>query len=210
MKTWEEIYSTEFAPLLDINVSYEKRGLIPGLYHRSKGFKIIFDELLKVKQKDFLIIETGSTRKPDNWKDGNSGFLFAEFVKLHGGFVKSVDINQKAVDSANNHIDARYHKSFCSDSVSWLASQSDLDMIDLFYLDSMNVKWQNDASSADHHLKEFRVIESYLSSGSIVAIDDNSFLLNGKRTGKGRKIFDYLKSKNILPVYDEYQIIYRF
>lgn len=211
MKTWKEIYSTEFAPLLDINVSYEKRGLIPGLYHRAEGFNIIFNELLKVKQKDFLIIETGSTRKPDNWKDGNSGFLFAEFVKVHGGFVKSVDIDQEAVDSANNHIDDRYHRSFCSDSVSWLASQSDLASVDLFYLDSMNVKWQNDSGSAEHHLKEFLSIEKYLKSNCVIAIDDNSkFSTTGKRTGKGRRIFEYLADKNVFPIYDNHQIIYKW
>lgn len=211
MKTWKEIYSTEFAPLLDVNVSYEKRGLVPGLYHRSQGFEIIFNELLKVKQKDFLIFETGSTRKPDNWKDGNSGFLFAEFVRMHGGFVRSVDIDQEAVDSANNHIDSRYHRSFCSDSVSWLASQPDLSMVDLFYLDSMNVKWHNDEGSAEHHLKEFFAIEKYLKNGCIIAIDDNSkFSSSGKRTGKGRKIFEYLETKSIFPVYDSHQIIYRW
>ena len=211
MNKWTEKYNTDFLPLLDVNVSHEKRGLVSGLYHRSKGFNLIFNELLNNKQQDFLIIETGSTRKPDNWKDGNSGFLFAEFVKMHGGFVRSVDIDQEAVDSANAHINPIYHRSFCADSVSWLSSQNDLNSVDLFYLDSMNVKWNNDEGSADHHFKEFLTIEQYLKSGCIIAIDDNSkFLGSGERTGKGRKIFEYLSNKNILPIYDMHQIIYKF
>lgn len=211
MNIWTSIYNSKFKPFLDVKVSHEKRGLLPGLYHRSEGFEIIFNELLKSKQTDFLIIETGSTRKPDNWKDGNSGFLFAEFVRLNGGFVRSVDIDQEAVDSANNFIDSKYHKSFCSDSVSWLKSQPDLHLIDLFYLDSMNVKWNNDSTSSDHHLKEFKVIENHLKPGSIVAIDDNSkFSTTGKRTGKGRSIFEYLEQKNKFPIYDRHQIIYKF
>jgi hypothetical protein len=65
--------------------------------------------------------------------------------------------------------------------------------------------------SAEHHLKEFLAIEKYMKSGVILAIDDNSFLFNeNQRTGKGMLIYEYLKNKNILPVYDDYQIIYKF
>ncbi len=211
MNIWPSIYKSKFKPFLDVKVSHEKRGLLSGLYHRATGFEIVFNELLKSKQQDFLIFETGSTRRPDNWKDGNSGCLFAEFVRIHGGFVKSVDIDQSAVDAANAHIDSKYHQSFCSDSVAWLNSQSNLDQVDLFYLDSWDVKWDNDIASAEHHLKEFQTIEKHLKSGCIVAIDDNSRLATtGKRTGKGRLIVEYLEQKNKNPIYDQYQIIYKF
>ena len=91
-----------------------------------------------------------------------------------------------------------------------LKQQTDLDQIDLFYLDSYDVEWLDDESSATHHLNEFLVIEPFLNSGKILAIDDNSFLISGKRTGKGRKIYEYLEKKSILPMYDAYQIIYVF
>lgn len=210
MNNWLDLYKNNFKNNLEINSSGIKRGLKKNVYNRADGYQLIFEYLLSSKEKDFYIIETGTIRNPNNWKDGNSGFLFSELVKIHGGFVKSVDIDQSAVDTANNFIDPKFYKSYCSDSVEWLKNQSDLDKIDLFYLDSYDVEWVDDEPSADHHLKEFRVIEPYLKSGSIVAVDDNSFLLNGKRTGKGRKIFEYLESKNIFPVFDEYQIIYRF
>ncbi len=211
MDNWLNIYKTQYKNLLNRRSSGLKRGLEKDIYDRSEGYQIIFEHLLSAKESNFQIIETGTVRNPMNWKDGNSGFLFAEFVKIHGGFVRSVDIDQSAVDTANTFVDNRYYKSNCSDSVSWLSNLSDLNNIDLFYLDSYDVEWANDTPSAEHHLKEFQVIEKHLKPGCIVAIDDNSrLLLSGKRTGKGRMIVEYLEAKEIYPVYDNYQIIYRF
>lgn len=210
MEKWLQEFNKKYKDLLDFNASGKKRGLSKDIYNRSTGYELIFSYLLEKKHSNFQIIETGTVRKPNNWKDGNSGFLFAEFVEKFGGFVKSVDIDQSAVDAANSFVDNRYYRSFCSDSVKWLSEQNDLSSIDLFYLDSWDVEWSNDEPSADHHLKEFKTIEPYLVKDSVVAIDDNSFLLNGQRTGKGRKIVEYLEQKNIFPVYDNYQIIYKF
>jgi hypothetical protein len=210
MTTWTKEFQEKYKPLLKVNANGPKRGLSKNIYDRSEGFQIIFDQLLSIKQENFQIIETGTVRNPMNWKDGNSGFLFAEFVKEYGGFVRSVDIDQTAVNIANNFVNNEFYKSFCSDSVTWLSSLQDLNSVDLFYLDSWDVEWQDDDPSAQHHLKEFKAIESHLSNQSIVAIDDNSFKVTGERTGKGRAIYNYLKDKNIFPIYDEYQIIYKF
>ena len=211
MNLWIDIFKNDYAKLLDRGASGATRGLIEGLYKRAEGFQIIFETLLEQKSNDFAIIETGTVRKPNNWKDGNSGFLFSEMVRLHGGFVRSVDIDQTAVDTANQFIDQQYYRSFCSDSVAWLESLEDLNTIDLFYLDSYDVRWDNDAPSAAHHLKEFQAIEKHLKPGCVVAIDDNSRLLEtNKRTGKGRMIVEYLDFKGIVPIYDAYQIIYKF
>jgi hypothetical protein len=208
---WLTTYQTQYAELLNRKSSGRKRGLIEGLYKRKDGFQLIFELMFKEKSNNFSIIETGTVRNPNNWKDGNSGFLFSEMVKEHGGSVRSVDIDQTAVDTANQFIDQKYYKSYCSDSVAWLASLTDMSNVDLFYLDSYDVSWDNDIPSAEHHLKEFLAIESYLKPGCIVAIDDNSrFLANNNRTGKGRLIVEYLDSKGIKPVYDAYQIIYKF
>ena len=208
---WLKNFEEQYGSLLDVKSSSSKKGLIEGLYKRKKGFITIFNLLFQQKKENFYIIETGTVRKPNNWKDGNSGFLFTEMVKTYGGFVKSVDINQTAVDIANNFIDQKFYKSYCSDSVAWLNSLNDLNIVDMFYLDSYDVKWPDDSLSAAHHLKEFQTIEKHLKSGCIVAIDDNSkFLETNKRTGKGRMIVEYLESKGIYPIYDAYQIIYKF
>jgi hypothetical protein len=95
--------------------------------------------------------------------------------------------------------------------VTWLKQQTDLDQVDLFYLDSYDVDWNDDTASADHHLKEFLIIQPFIRVGAIVVIDDNSrWTNNNRRTGKGRAVVEYLETQGRLPIYDEYQIIFQF
>ena len=208
--TWLDHYAAKYQPFLDLRASGAKRGLKGTIYNRAQGFRMIFELLLRYRDRDFAIVETGSTRRPDNWKDGNSGMLFADFVRVQGGFVRSVDIDPRAVEAANQCLDPRYHHATCEDSVSWLGRQQDLASVDLFYLDSWDVDWQADQASAQHHLREFQTIESHLKAGCIVAIDDNAWLADGRRTGKGRLIVEYLADQKIKPLYDGYQIIFQW
>jgi len=209
--TWLKHYRDTYYDLLNPQVSGAKRGLTEGLYQRAHGFNLVFAHLESLNQSEYHIIETGTMRNPGNWKDGQSARLFTEFVDYHGGSVRSVDIDPAAVDSARNSIQSDRFESTCLDSVLYLATQLDLDSVDLFYLDSYDVKWDNDHASAAHHLIEFQIIEPHLKSGAMVVIDNNSrFLNNNQRTGKGHYIADYLEAKGIKPLYDAYQIIYRF
>ena len=209
--TWLKHYRDNYYDFLNPQVSGAKRGLIEGLYQRADGFNLVFAHLESLDQTEYHIIETGTLRNPGNWKDGQSARLFTEFVEYHNGSVRSVDIDPAAVDSARASIQSSKFESTCQDSVLYLATQLDLDCVDLFYLDSYDVKWNDDHASAQHHLMEFQVIEPHLKSGSLVVIDDNSRFLNGnQRTGKGHYIADYLDAKGIKPLYDAYQIIYRF
>lgn len=208
---WLEKFNKEFYPHLNVNTSGAKRGLTEGMFHRADGFALMFELLLRKKSQDFNIVETGTLRKIDNWKDGQSARLFTEFVNSQGGYVRSVDIDPKACQVARELLPSSNFSVACSDSVTWLSSLNDLNQVDLFYLDSWDVKWANDQPSADHHLKEFLAIEPYLQPGTIVAIDDNCRKLSdGQRTGKGRRIAEYLESQGRLPIYDRYQIIYQF
>lgn len=218
VKEWNKLFEEKYFSLLNPEnkvikkqklVTPADRGVIDNLWQRGEGFRLIFKLLLEIKERNFNIIETGTLRKINSWSDGQSAFLFTEFVKLFGGSVQSVDINQVAVDTANSYINSPYFKSNCSDSVLWLESLSNKESIDLFYLDSYDCKWHDDVPSAEHHLNEFKVIEPYLNN-TIVAIDDNTNLLDGSRVGKGRLIYDYLLNKGIKPLYDNYQIIYKF
>jgi hypothetical protein len=209
--TWLEHYRNNYFDLLHPTVSGAKRGLVEGLYQRANGFNLIFAYLESLELSEYHIVETGTLRNPGNWKDGQSAQLFTEFVDHHGGSVRSVDIDPEAVTIANQTIQSSKFKSTCMDSVTWLAVQPDLDQVDLFYLDSWDVKWNDDHDSANHHLMEFKMIEPYLKPGAMVVIDDNSrFATTGQRTGKGHYIADYLLAQGIVPVYDEYQIIYKF
>ena len=209
MNIWLDHYRRIYYPLLNIQFDGVQGVLADGFYNRAVGFDIIFRLLLNQKKSNFNIVETGTLRTPGNWMDGQSARLFTEFVDLYNGRMRSVDIDSVACEAARNSISSANFSVAHSDSVTWLQQQTDLDQVDLFYLDSYDVEWSDDEPSATHHLNEFLVIEPFLKN-TVVAIDDNSFLTSGKRTGKGRKIFEYLEKKSILPVYDEYQIIYKF
>ena len=209
--TWLEYYRSTYYPKLDINFTGAKGMLADGMYNRACGFDIMWRLLLKQRSQDFRIIETGTLRDPGNWADGQSARLFTEFVDWHGGQMRSVDIDPHACNIARATIPSDRFNVTCSDSVAWLQGLTDLETVDLFYLDSYDVKWDNDHASAAHHLMEFQIIEPHLKPGAMVVIDDNSrFLNNNQRTGKGHYIADYLRAKGITPLYDAYQIIYRF
>ena len=209
--TWLKHYRDNYYDLLNPRVSGAKRGLIEGLYQRADGFNLVFAHLENLDQTEYHIVETGTLRNPGNWKDGQSARLFTEFVDYHGGSVRSVDIDPEAVTTARTAIVSNRFESTCMDSVLYLSTQLDLNTVALFYLDSYDVKWNDDHASADHHLKEFQTIEPHLKPGALVVIDDNSrFLESNQRTGKGHYIADYLATKGHEPVYDHYQIIYRF
>ena len=209
--SWIDTYQAQYYNLLMPKSSGVKRGLVEGHCQRGDGFLLMFQKLLANNNPKYKIIETGTLRNPGNWKDGQSAQLFTEFVKQHGGTVRSVDIDATAVDTANKFVASDQFSSHCSDSVAFLKQQTDLHEVDLFYLDSWDVKWENDSDSAEHHLKEFLAIEPHLKSGAVVAIDDNSRLLtDNRRTGKGRRIVEYLEQKGIKPIFDHYQIIYEF
>lgn len=209
--TWITKFQEQYYPILMPKDRGPKFQLASGHFHRGPGFLLMFQKLLAQRNNNFKIIETGTLRKPGNWKDGQSAYLFTEFVDYYGGSVRSVDIDPAAVDTANDYIKSNRFSSYCSDSVKFLQEQTDLHEVDLFYLDSWDVKWENDSASAEHHLKEFMAIEQYLKPGAVVAIDDNSRKLSDdRRTGKGRRIVEYLADKDVQPIYDAYQIIYQF
>ena len=212
MNAWLDHYRRIYYPLLNIQFTQAQGILADGIYNRAVGFDVIFRLLLSRKQHDFNIVETGTLRTPGNWMDGQSARLFTEFVDVYNGQVRSVDIDPTACEAARNSITSLNFSVDLSDSVAWLSAQKDLDTVDLFYLDSYDVDWNDDTASAQHHLAEFKIIEPYLRPGVVVAIDDNSrWINNARRTGKGRAIVEYLElTQNKLPIYDEYQIIFQF
>jgi hypothetical protein len=211
MNIWLDHYRRIYYPLLNIQFDGVQGVLADGFYNRAVGFDIIFRLLLNQKKSNFSIIETGTLRTPGNWMDGQSARLFTEFVDLYGGQTRSVDIDSTACEAARNTIVSDKFSVAHSDSVTWLKQQTDLDQVDLFYLDSYDVDWNDDTPSADHHLNEFMVIQPYIRPGVVVVVDDNSrWVNNNRRTGKGRAIVEYLETQGYFPIYDEYQIIFQF
>ena len=201
-------FDEEYYELLKGNVSEKKKSSYPNIAQRSEPFRLIFSLLEEKNKKFYTIIETGVLRNIGNWNDGQSSLLFQEFLKLHNGSLKSVDISIDACNIAKSFLDSNYTEITCDDSIKFL-SKTSVESVDLFFLDSYDVVFKNDNNSPEHHLKEFKAIESRLSKGTLIAIDDNTYF-NGNRSGKGRKIFEYLKEKNIHPIYDGYIIIYKW
>jgi hypothetical protein len=176
-------------------------------WNRSEGWKIAFDLLLSQKKDFYKIIETGILRNWNDWRDGQSTFLFQEFLKEYKGKAFCVDISEEACNISKNYLDADYIEIHCRDSLDFLQT-IDLKNVSLYHLDSYDVVWEDPYPSANHHLKEFLIIEPFITSGTVVVIDDNR-KIKGRRTGKGLKIYEYLSEKNIHPVYDGYQLIYQ-
>ena len=204
---WNKYFDEKY--YTNLNYPFKQKAKFKNnIYQRGNGYKLIFDTLLQKKIENFNIVETGTCRNL-SWSDGQSTILFADFVEKFGGTVQTVDISSEAVLLSKKLLKGKKVTVNLGDSISWL-SNIDKNDIDLFFLDSFDVKWKNDEPSATHHLNEFFEIEPYL-PGSILAIDDNvKSKTSNERAGKGRLIYEYLLSKNIKPIYDEYIIVYNF
>jgi len=177
-------------------------GIKPRLNKRSAGFQKIFDFLGGLNSP--VIVETGTYREENNYEgDGCSTLLFDSFVDYHGGVVLSVDIDPEACDLAKEN--TFFTEVIESDSVEFLGTLEG--KIDLLYLDSYNIAdWNNDWAPAAHHLKELFAAKDCIKEGTMIVVDDNLKLPNGKRLGKGRLIYELMESLGIDPCFDDYQI----
>ena len=177
-------------------------GIKPRLNKRSAGFQKIFDFLGGLHSP--VIVETGTYREENNYEgDGCSTLLFDTFVDYHGGVVLSVDIDPEACDLAKEN--TFFTEVIESDSIEFLGTLEG--KIDLLYLDSYNIAdWNNDWAPAAHHLKELFAAKNCIKEGTMIVVDDNLKLPNGKRLGKGRLIYELMESLGIDPCFDDYQI----
>jgi hypothetical protein len=177
-------------------------GIKPRLNKRSAGFQKIFDFLGGLNSP--VIVETGTYREENNYEgDGCSTLLFDSFVDYHGGVVLSVDIDPEACDLAKEN--TCFTEVIESDSVEFLGTLEG--KVDLLYLDSYNIAdWNNDWAPAAHHLKELFAAKNCIKEGTMIVVDDNLKLPNGKRLGKGRLIYELMESLGIDPCFDDYQI----
>ena len=177
-------------------------GIKPRLNKRSAGFQKIFDFLGGLHSP--VIVETGTYREENNYEgDGCSTLLFDSFVDYHGGVVLSVDIDPEACDLAKEN--TCFTEVIESDSVEFLGTLEG--KVDLLYLDSYNIAdWNNDWAPAAHHLKELFAAKNCIKEGTMIVVDDNLKLPNGKRLGKGRLIYELMESLGIDPCFDDYQI----
>lgn len=154
-----------------------KQNWFPEIYNklnkRANSFDILIFELENLN-RPVTILETGCARFSENWDgDGMSTLIWDKLVNSIGGIVYSVDIDSNAVKFAKNLV-SEQTLIHCGDSVEFLNLMSTTGLkIDLLYLDSYDIDWNNPEPSMQHHKNELDRSIKMLSKGSIVAVDDN-------------------------------------
>jgi len=150
----------------------------PRLAMREISFRRIFD-YLDTFDRPVCIVETGCARLPGNWEgDGQSTVLFDEYIKckLPGSIVHTVDLDPKATDFCKSVVSDKVIV-HTGDSVRVLREigaqlTESSRTIDLLYLDSYDVDWDNPIPSAVHHLKELVSIIPWVRPETLVVVDD--------------------------------------
>ncbi len=169
------------------------------LNKRFVTFYQIFDYLESLDKDYYSIVETGCVRDVNNYSgDGCSTLLFDRYLNHRNGILRSVDINLETINNAKNFVSDKVILN-CEDSVKYLYSLK-LD-IDLLYLDSFDLNWNNPHPSAFHHIKELLAISSNLKNGTLIVVDDNA-----NNTGKGQYLADYMANIGKTTLFNDYQI----
>ena len=196
----------------------------PQLAHRSESFSKLFDHLDRLN-RPIGIVETGCVRQQGNWAgDGQSTILFDKYAEFHpGSVVFSVDHDPEAATLCRSLVSERVHI-HVGDSLAYLKFLADhppgrLKFLDLLYLDSFDVDFDNPLPSAIHHLKELLAIAPLVSFETLVVVDDSpsSFIgvADGDKLiqpirpprieGKGRLIAEYANQIGAEPLFVQYQ-----
>jgi hypothetical protein len=177
----------------------------PQLRHRTATFRKAL-ELLEQRPGPHAICETGCMRVEPGEEaarnDGSSTMLWDAYANHHPDtHVYSCELDREAVDMAANYVSNRV-TFYCGDSVNRLRLIPR--MVDLLYLDSFDLSWQNPHPSALHHLKEMASASPLLKPGALVLIDDC-----GPDGGKGMYVANWLHCVGATPILRHYQYLWR-
>jgi len=168
-----------------------------------RQFDVIFDELEKLNLEKYYICETGCIRSLTqfDWQ-GNFTILANNFLEFHDGIIYTCNIDSDAINLCK---DLSKTKASLMDSVLFLNTLDEINEVNLFYLDSMDIDKHNPMPSIKHHYNEFLSIINQRTHGDFyLCIDDNI----DKNIQKGLKINNLLKKLNILPLMYRYQSLY--
>ena len=168
---------------------------LPHLGRRAEAFRTLWAALAS-HGRPLRIVETGCAREPGNWAgDGQSTLVWDQLVAEAGGTVESVDLDPAAVDAATSAAT----RVTVGDSVDFLRGLAPEPHVDLLYLDSYDIDWQDPGPSMRHHLAEIVAAAPLLGPGSIVAVDDNM-----AGTGKGMLVGLHLVRRGWVPLIHDY------
>jgi hypothetical protein len=196
----------------------------PILNLRADSFARMF-EYLDGFERPVGIVETGCTREPGNWRgDGQSSVLFDKYAQTHmGSLVLSVDIDPKATEVCRSLV-SQHVRVHTGDSIKFLQALADnplpeMPFVDLLYLDSYDLNWEDSTPSALHHVKELVAGAPFIRRHTLVAVDDCYVVTAGvsmpngslmplrqpKIDGKGRFVADYAQHIGAEKVFEGYQ-----
>jgi hypothetical protein len=163
--------------------------------------KEMFELLLThLSKKSLHILETGSS----GTHGSGSSTLFASYVTLFGGTFNTVDLNPKIKESFE-FFESEKVKFHVEDSLSFIKKMksSDIEKLDIIYLDSFDLNIKNPEPSENHGLQEFLLLNEKIKKGALISIDDtpdsfDKYSLTEKNIfnyipGKGRLVIQYLK-----------------
>ena len=132
------------------------------------------------------VVETGTTRFPDDWGAGMSTLLFADFIKkeVPGGKLWTVDLNSNNLNACREitkdfpDIIEYVH----ADSIEYLKHFKK--PTDFLYLDSMDYPLTKEEGMPEdcqiHQMNEYYAAKNKLTEKAIVLLDDNQVVLNGE------------------------------
>ncbi|MHC4144700.1 MAG: class I SAM-dependent methyltransferase [Planctomycetota bacterium] len=157
-----------------------------------------------------VLVETGTARigLRGAKSNGASTIVFATWAQENNALLHSVDISEESINAAKAEVIRQglvdYVKWRLEDSLEFLAEFNE--PVDFLYLDSYDYDKEDTSiqiASQEHHLAEFKAIESRLHEKSLVLIDDCR-LPNG---GKGKLAIEYMLGRGWRILMNEYQIL---
>jgi hypothetical protein len=195
----------------------------PQLAHRANSFKFAFQHLSNLK-RPACIVETGCVRNKGTYAgEGQSTVLFDKFSEyVPGTLVHSVDISSQSTDMCKALVSDRVQV-HTMDSVLFLKNEcrtliAPFQHIDLLYLDSYDVDFENPHDSAMHHMKELLAAAPLVSKDTLILIDDSpgsahfffeegfiKLASNQKIGGKGKYVASYMENIGNKAVVQAYQ-----
>ena len=182
-------------------------------------------EYLDAIDRPVGIVETGCCRQAGNWAgDGGSTLLFDKYAQCHpGSVVYTVDIDPAATALCRSLVSGVV-KVHTGDSVAFLRSladapPADLPSVDLLYLDSYDVNFDDVFPSAMHHMKELVAIAPLVRPHTLVVVDDSPSSFTGfsnaegqvllvgppKVGGKGKFVGEYAQHIGAEKLFESYQ-----
>jgi hypothetical protein len=157
-----------------------------------------------------MVLETGCLRSAGNWSgDGQSTLQFEHLIRRFGGAVISVDYSPISIAIA--HYFCPTVQFVLSDSVKFLkflSTHASGLVVDLLYLDSMDIDPKNPLRSAQHHLRELSAAWGLLRNGSLVFIDDHDCPTARGSLSKSALANEWLAQRGAIKIAEGYQIVW--